>query len=53
MFMFAGIGHFVNPSRRDMVAVVPPRPRCLSRSLRWDWRSEWSPGRSSPTGSVG
>jgi hypothetical protein len=53
MFMFAGIGHFVNPSGRDMVAVVPPRPRCLSRSLRWDWRSEWSPGRSSPTGSVG
>jgi uncharacterized membrane protein len=25
MFMFAGIGHVANPSRRDMVAVVPPR----------------------------
>ena len=24
MFMFAGIGHFANPSRRDMVAVAPP-----------------------------
>jgi uncharacterized membrane protein len=25
MFVMTGVGHFVNPLRRDMIAIVPPR----------------------------
>lgn len=33
MFVVTGVAHFVNPLRRDMIAIVPPRLPALGRPI--------------------
>ncbi len=42
MFVLTGVAHFVNPLRRDMIAIVPPRlpapPLLVTSPVRSNWR---------------